>query len=75
MTAASHEEEIQGIILLYPAFVLVDDAKERFASVEEIPDTYYNMWMTVGRVFAEDLLDYDMYGAISAYKKDVLSPA
>lgn len=72
MTAASHEEEIQGVILLYPAFVLVDDAKERFASVEEIPDTYYNMWMTVGRVFAEDLLDYDMYGAISAYKKDVL---
>ena len=72
MTAASHEEEIQGIILLYPAFVLVDDAKERFASVEEIPDTYYNMWMTVGRVFAEDLLDYDIYGAISAYKKDVL---
>lgn len=30
------------------------------------------MWMTVGRIFAEDLLEYDIYGAISAYKKDVL---
>lgn len=30
------------------------------------------MWMTVGRIFAEDLLDYDIYEAISAYKKDVL---
>lgn len=72
ITAAAHEEEIQGAILLYPAFVMVDDAKERFAGVEEIPKTYYNMWMTVGRVFAEDLLDYDIYGAISDYKKDVL---
>lgn len=27
--------------------------------------------MTVGRVFAEDLLDYNIYEAISAYKKDV----
>lgn len=72
ITAADHEKEIQGEILLYPAFVLVDDAKERFASVEDIPDTYYQMWMTVGRVFAEDLLDYDIYEAISAYKKDVL---
>lgn len=72
ITAAAHEEEIQGAILLYPAFVLVDDAKERFTSAEDIPDTYYQMWMTVGRVFAENLLDYDIYEAISAYKKDVL---
>lgn len=72
ITAAAHEEEIQGAILLYPAFVIVDDVKERFAGAEDIPDTYYHMWMTVGRVFAEDLLDYDIYEAISAYKKDVL---
>ncbi len=72
ITAAAHEEEIQGAILLYPAFVLVDDAKERFDSAADIPDTYYHMWMTVGRTFAEDLLDYDIYEAISAYKKDVL---
>lgn len=72
ITAAAHEEEIQGAILLYPAFVMVDDAKIRFESVEDIPDSFHHMWMTVGRVFAEDLLDYDIYGAISAYKKDVL---
>lgn len=72
ITAAAHEDEIQGAILLYPAFVLVDDVKEQFESAEDIPDTYYHMWMTVGRVFAEDLLDYDIYEVISAYKKDVL---
>lgn len=72
ITAAAHEEEIQGAILLYPAFVMVDDAKGRFESVEDIPESYHHMWMTVGRAFAEDLLDYDIYGAISAYEKDVL---
>lgn len=72
ITAAAHEDEIQGAILLYPAFILVDNANEQFESVEDIPDTYHLMWMTVGHVFAEDLLDYDIYEAISAYKKDVL---
>lgn len=72
ITAADHEDEIQGAILLYPAFVLTDDAKEQFESAEDIPDTYYHMWMTVGRIFAEDLLNYDIYEAISTYKKDVL---
>lgn len=72
ITAAAHEDEIQGAVLLYPAFVLVDNAKEQFASADEIPDIYYLLWMTVGRVFAEDLLDYDIYEAISTYKKDVL---
>lgn len=72
ITAAAHEEQIQGAILLYPAFVMVDDIKGRFESAEDIPDSFHHMWMTVGRVFAEDLLDYDIYEAISAYKKDVL---
>lgn len=72
ITAASHEDEIQGAILLYPAFILVEDAQKRFETTADIPDTYHNMWMTVGRVFAEDLLDYDIYEAISAYQRDVL---
>ena len=72
ITAAAHEEEIQGAILLYPAFVIADDINNRFTNVEDIPDTFYHMWMTVGHVFAEDLLNYDFYQAISGYKKDVL---
>lgn len=42
------------------------------AGVEEIPDTYFSLWMTIGRVYAENLLDYDIYEAISGYEKDVL---
>lgn len=72
ITAAAHKEEVKGMILFYPAFVLVDDTKERFECVQDIPDTYDQMWMTVGRAYAENLLDYDVYEAISAYDKDVL---
>ena len=72
ITAAANKEEIQGVILLYPAFVLADNAKEQFSSVDEIPETYPLMWMTVGRAFAEKLLGYDIYQAISAYDKEVL---
>lgn len=72
ITAAANKEEIQGMILLYPAFVLVDHVKEQFEKVEDIPDTYDLMWMTVGRAYAENLLDYDIYEAISDYDKDVL---
>lgn len=72
ITAAAHKEEIQGAILLYPAFCLVDQTKERFDRVEDILDTYFSLWMTVGRAYAENLLDYDIYDAISSYEKDVL---
>ena len=72
ITAAAHKDEIRGAILLYPAFCLVDQTKERFSSVEDIPDTYFSLWMTVGRAYAEKLLDYDIYEDISAYDKDVL---
>ena len=72
ITASGHKDEIRGAVLLYPAFCLVDNTKERFKSVEEIPDTYFSLWMTVGRTYAENLLDYDIYDVISSYKKDVL---
>lgn len=72
ITAAEHQKEIRGMILFYPAFVLVDNAKSLFKSVDEIPDKYYHMWMNVGKTYFKDLLDYDIYEDIKAYKKKVL---
>ncbi len=72
ITGAAHPGEIRGMVLLYPAFVLVDRANELFQSRDEIPDTYYFMWMDVGRDYFELLLDYDIYREIAAYDKDVL---
>lgn len=72
LVAAKHQEVIRGIILLYPAFVLVDQAQELFESVDDIPDRYDHMWMTVGKTYFEDLLDYDVYADIASYDNDVL---
>lgn len=72
ITAAANPEAIRGAILLYPAFNLVENTQARFRSAAEIPDTYFLLWMTVGRAYAEPLLDYDIYRAAAAYPKDVL---
>ncbi len=72
ITAAKHVDEIRGLVLLYPAFVLADNANERYQSPEEIPDTQFFMWMDVDRAYFEPLLGYDIYADIEAYDKDVL---
>lgn len=72
ITAADHPDEIKGAVLLYPAFVLVDNANKLFRSAEEIPDTHYFLWMDVGRTYFEPLLGYDIYADIKGYTKDVL---
>jgi len=72
LTGAEHADEIRGLVLLYPAFVLVDTANELFSAPEEIPETYHFMWMEVGRAYFEPLIDYDIYADIAAYDKDVL---
>ncbi len=72
ITGAAHPDEIRGMVLLYPAFVMVDNANELFQSAAEIPDTYFFMWMNVGRTYFEPLLDYDIYSEIAAYDRDVL---
>ncbi|MCR0410327.1 alpha/beta fold hydrolase [[Clostridium] innocuum] len=69
---AAKRKDIQGMILLYPAFVLVDMAQEQFESVDDIPETYQLLWLRVGRVYAEKLLDYDIYEEIKKYQEDVL---
>lgn len=72
ITGAAHEDEVRGMVLLYPAFVLADRANELFQSVQEIPDTYYFMWMDVRKAYFEPLIGYDIYADAAGYEKDVL---
>ena len=72
MTAADNRDDIAGAVLLYPAFVLVDGAMEQFDSIDEVPDSTYYLFMTVGRAYFEGLFGYDVYADIQGYDKDVL---
>lgn len=72
ITAAANPDAVRGAILLYPAFNLVENTQARFQNADDIPDTYFQLWMTVGRAYAEPLMDYDIYSAAAAYPNDVL---
>ena len=49
MTAEEIEEDIEGLILLYPAFCIPDNWNERFPRLEDIPDSEELWGMTLGR--------------------------
>lgn len=72
MVAADHEAEIKGLILFYPAFCIAEFAMERYDSAAEVPETTPFLGMTVGRTYFVNLFDYDTYGDVRRYRKDVL---
>lgn len=73
MTGAAHLEEIRGMMLLYPAFCIPDNARAEFLTLDSVPDrvTFFS-WLTVGHRYVEDVWDYNVYADISTYDKDVL---
>lgn len=73
MVGAAHSDEVKGVMLLYPAFCIPEDARARYASVDEVPDTVsFFSWLTVGRNYVTDVWDYDVYADVAAYDKDLL---
>lgn len=72
ITTAHHSQEVRGLILLYPAFVLVDTAQQLYKNAGDIPETSFHLWMTVGRAYFEPLLEYDVYADVAAYAENVL---
>lgn len=73
MVGAAHPEEIKGMMLLYPAFCIPEDARARYASADQVPDTLsFFSWLTVGRNYVADVWDYDVYADVTTYDKDIL---
>lgn len=72
IAAARHTDEVSGLVLLYPAFLVSDAIHEQFDSLEDVPDTYRFNWITAGRPYAEDMWDYDVYEEIGNYTEKVL---
>lgn len=72
IAAARHTDEINGLVLMYPAFLVGDAIHEQFDSLEEVPDRFPFVWITAGRPYAEDIWDYDVYEEIGNYTDKVL---
>lgn len=72
IAAARHTDQISGLVLMYPAFLVSDSIHEQFASLEEVPDRFQFIWITAGRPYVEDMWDYDVYEEIGNYTGKVL---
>ncbi len=74
VTGCRNEEKIQGMMLMYPPLILPDDMHERFASKEKIPEEFdmFGGWIHVGRNYAADIWDLNVYDELSKFQKDVL---
>lgn len=72
IAAARSTDDVNGLILCYPALLVHDAVHEQFDSLDEVPDTYYFNLITAGRPYAADVWDYDVYSEIGNYQKPVL---
>lgn len=73
VVANRHQDEIVGEILIYPALVVRDDIHQTFSSLEKVPETYnYKDWLMIGKIYAEDVWDFDVYKEMKNFKKPVL---
>lgn len=73
MTGAAHQEEVRGMMLLYPAFCIPENARAQFSTLESVPEQVsFFSWLTVGRRYVEDVWDYDVYADVAAYEKEIL---
>lgn len=72
IAAARNPDDVNGLILCYPALLVHDAVHDHFDSLDEVPDSYFFEWLTVGRPYAADVWDYDVYSEIGNYIKPVL---
>ncbi|MGT2717277.1 alpha/beta hydrolase family protein [Streptococcus oricebi] len=72
LVAAEHASDIKGLITMNAAFVLFDDARQLFKSKEDIPAVYNHRGSNLGKVYFENLLDYDIYQTMTKFQKETL---
>ena len=70
--AAMRPSDVAGLVLLYPAFVLQDDARRRTPDPANIPATMNLMGITVGRIYNRDALSFDIYTMMPQYSGKTL---
>lgn len=71
LTAEDRIMDINGILLLFPAFCIAEDWNKRFPEYDDIPDTQELWGMTLGRIFFETIHGYDVFKHIGKFDKNV----
>lgn len=73
ITAPQVADRIRGIVLAFPAFCVPADGYAQFPALEDIPDSFEMMGMTIGRGYLQPFYEgYDFYDDIVKYTGPVL---
>jgi len=70
--AGIRPDEVAGVIALYPAYVLQDNAWKQTPDPEKIPETINLMGITLGGIYNRDAQSFDIYDVIRNYPGKVL---
>ncbi|WP_316668060.1 alpha/beta fold hydrolase [uncultured Propionibacterium sp.] len=72
IVAARHPRSVRGLVMLYPALVIPDDAHGRYASPDEVPDEPELFGVPVGRRYYVDAWGLDPARDLAGYDGEVL---
>ncbi|MBP3296825.1 MAG: alpha/beta hydrolase [Lachnospiraceae bacterium] len=75
VVGSGHQDEIAGMILMYPALsAKADSGTERYKTEEEIPEdvSLFGGWIHVGKNYVTDLWKVDFDQLLSSYKGHML---
>lgn len=70
--AAQRPSEIAALILIYPAFVIQDDARRRRRPDGTFPESDHLFALPIGSIYGRDALSFDIYQEIQKYPGPVL---
>lgn len=71
ITAAANPDRIAGLILVYPALLIPDHARNIHPKEAWTAESYPVMGMNLSHVYYDRLLDYDVYEDVKKYKGPV----
>lgn len=73
IAATRNQEQLSGLILLYPALLVRDEVQGLFENLEDVPDQFYfKQWIMVGKNYVADVWNYDVYEDMKKFEKAVL---
>ena len=70
--AGIRPDDVAGVIALYPAYVLQDNAWKQTPDPDNIPETISLMGVTLGGIYNRDAQSFDIYDIIKNYPGKVL---
>lgn len=72
ITGVKHEDEIAGLVLLYPAFNIYDYIHSYCDDYDSIPESYSFASITMSKKYGQDLWDYDVRKELPDFDKPVI---